>query len=140
MIPKGTEIAFVVNGTTGQFVPRTVAGVRQDAIGQMSAFLNVKDVTFETDEFLKDPLHYALWNWRYTANVRAVTLFDHAAIDDVDAIVAGAFQTAAGDRPTVTASGFERGQGEDTTRGISLTTVLVLGVVALVALAVVKFE
>lgn len=139
MVNAGSVITFTVRGTTGQYSPRTVAGVRQDAINALTPFFDVTDVTIETQSFTSDPFNY-ISNWPYTATVRLTTRVAYAGIRDIDSVVAHAFYEAAGDLPTVTGNGYEQGQGQDTTTGISLVTLAVLGIVALIAIAVIKFE
>jgi len=129
---------FTVRGTTGEFFPRSVAYVKSHVIDQLSAFFDVQDVTLETSSFMQDPLGITLLEWPYSAQVRLTTRVDYGDIRDVDSLVAHAFYVGAGALPTVTADNEEQGQGTDTTTGLSLQTVLVLGVVAFVAIAVVK--
>lgn len=138
MIAKNTVITFDVQGTTGGFLPRTVAGLRQTAIDALTPFFEVQDLSVSSSSFLSDPLH-SLSQWPYSAVVRAKMQADYGSIRDVDSIIAHAFYRGAGELPTVTARTYEAGQGAaDDRGGPSLTTALVLVAVALVALAVVK--
>lgn len=142
IVRTGTVLTFTVQGTTGEYIPRAVESVRALVIDGLTPFFDVADVSIETGSFLSDPLHY-LSDWPYTATVRATVRTDYGDIRDVDSIVANAFYNAAGNLPTVTADDFEAGQGDSATTapgGLSLTTTLVLVVVALIAIAVIKFE
>jgi hypothetical protein len=139
MIANGTTITFTVRGTTGDILPRTVANVRNDVIDRLTPFFDVASVDMSTSSILSDPLH-SLSDWPYTAKVHVTVRADYGDIRDVDSVIANAFYNAAGNLPTVTADGFEQGQGTDSTQGVSLTTALVLVAVALVALAVIKVE
>lgn len=144
MVTAGETITFDVQGTTGQWVPRTVAGVRQDAINALSPFFDVESVSVDSPSFLSDPIHYVT-NWPYRATVRATMRSDYGDVRDVDSIVAHAFYEAAGDLPTVTADHYEQGQGAaSTTSGTSVLGVLgitgALIVVALVAIIIIKAE
>lgn len=137
MIAAGTTITFTAKGTTGQWLPRTVAGVRQDVIDGLTPFFDVLTVVFDTKDSIVP--FYNVANWGYTATIRATVRADYGDVRDVDSIVAHAFYDAAGDLPTVSAAGYEQAQGEEDQRtGFSLTTALVLGVVAIVAIAVIK--
>lgn len=137
MIRNGQVITFAVRGTTGAYLPRSVAAVRQVVLDSLTPFFVVEDLTFKTDSVLSDPFH-ALSAWPYSASVRAKMQSDYADVLDVDSIVAHAFYNGAGELPTVTANGYERGQGADTQTGFSLTQALVLVAVALVAYAAIK--
>lgn len=140
MITNGSAITFDVQGSTGGFLPRTVAEVRQSVIDSLTPFFVVTDVALSSSSFLSDPLH-SLSDWPYSAVVRVTMQSDYADISDVDSVVAHAFYDAAGELPTVTARGYEPGQSAaDSRTGLSLTSALVLIAVALVALAVVKIS
>jgi hypothetical protein len=143
MIARNTVLTFDVQGTTGQWIPRTIAGIRQDAINGLAPFVDAQDVEVSAPGFLSDPVH-SLTNWPYSAVVRARVLADYRDVRDVDSIVAHAFYTAAGDLPTVTARRLEAGQGEaGTTTGPGLGTLFAgsaLVVIALVAIAVVAIK
>lgn len=141
MIQAGSTYTFDVQGTTGQWVPRTVAGVRADVLDQLSAYFDVEDVSIETTGFLSDPVHYVT-NWAYRSTIRASVRADYGDIRDVDSIIANAFYNATGDLPTVTAQGQEGNQSDASTTapGSSLTSLAFLAVVGLLALAYLKFE
>lgn len=137
MVNAGTSITFTVKGITGNFLPRTVAQVKANAIDDLTPYFDVTDVTLDTSSIVSDPLH-AISEWPYTAHVRLTTRVAYGDVRDVDAIVAHAFYDATGEMPIVTADGFEAGQGSDASSGLSLTTALIVVAVALVALAVIK--
>jgi hypothetical protein len=142
MVKAGAVITFDVQGTTGEYLPRSADSVRAIVINGLTPFFDVQDVSIETDSFLSDPLHY-LSNWRYDATVRIKVLTDYGDIRDVDSVIGHAFYDGAGNLPTVTARAYEQGQGDAQTiapGGFSVKTLLVLAVVGLVALAVVKGE
>lgn len=136
MIKKNTVITFDVKGSTG-LLPRTQNSVRQAAIDSLTPFFTVQALSVTAASFLSDPVH-ALTEWPYTATARVQVLADYADIRDLDSVIAHAFYDAAGRLPTVTAQRYEQGQADATpTSGLSLSTALVLGVVAIVGLAVV---
>lgn len=140
MIANGQTLSFTVNGTTGQWLPRTVAGVRQDAIDNLTPFFDVESVSVNSPTFASDPIHY-IANWPFTAYVRATMRSDYGDVRDVDAIVAHAFYEATGEIPTVTADDEEPDQAPPSeTTGFSLTTLAVVLVIGLVALAVIQVE
>lgn len=140
MVTAGSVITFAVNGTTGEYLPRSVGSVRALVIDGLTPYFDVEDVAFQTASLASDPFH-ALSNWPYTATVRAVVRADYGDIRDVDSIIVHAFYDATGNEPTVTADDYEAGQGApDRRTGFSLTTVLTLAVIAIVALAVIKVK
>lgn len=138
MIDAGRAITFDVQGTTGEYIPRSVSSVRAIVIDQLAPYFDVEDVAFQTSSVLSDPFH-SLSNWPYRATVRALPLADYGDVRDVDSIVAHAFYEAAGNLPTVTASGYETPQGpSDQRAGLSFGLGALLLVVGLVALATIK--
>lgn len=138
MIRNGQTLTFTVNGTTGQWLPRTVAGVRQDAIDALTPFFDVESVSVNSPSFASDPIHY-IANWPYTAYVRATVQADYGDVRDVDSIVAHAFYEATGEIPTVTADALEQAQKPpDERTGVSLTAIFALAVIGIVAFAVIK--
>lgn len=102
MIAKGSRLQFEVRGSVGEWLPRTVDDVRQQAINSMSAYVTVESCSLlRTDNaFWRE-----YWDWGYTAQVTVRTRSDHNALEDVTAIVSSAFQTASGEIPTVTPPG-----------------------------------
>lgn len=140
LVRNGDALVLDVSGTTGEWLPRTVAGVRQSVLDNLSHFFDVEDVTMESDAFLSDPIHYVT-NWPYTSRVSLTSQSDYADHRDVASVVAHAFYEATGDLPTVTVQGADAPQGNpDAKQGVSITTALVLVVVGLIAIAVIKFE
>lgn len=133
-------LTLTVSGTTGEWLPRTVAYVRQTVIDNLSHFFDVEDVSMSTDAFLEDPVHYVT-TWPYTASVRVTVRSDYNDHRDVAAIVAHAFYEAAGGMPSVTVDDYDAAPGDpDKKTGVSITTVLIVAVVGLLAIAVIKFE
>lgn len=141
MIASGTAITFDVQGTTGPYLPRTVAAVRRIVVDELTPFFDVMDVSISTSSVLSDPAH-ALSDWPYRATVQAIVRADYNTIRDVDSIVAHAFAEGAGEVPTVTANvGSDGSQGEaDQRAGLSVGMAGLLLVAGLVAVAVIKAE
>ncbi len=141
MVPSGARLTFDVIGSTSGLLPTTVQGVREDVVRDLAANLLVHDVTINREDTLFGP-SALYWNWRYTATVSATTKAAYGKIEDVDSIVAHAFYYGAGELPTVTARGYEPGQGPGATSGADWGAWLaggglVLGLVAIAVLAVV---
>lgn len=139
MIASGTALTFDVQGTTGPYLPRTVAAVRRVVIDELTPFFDVSDVAFQTSTVLGDPSH-ALSDWPYRATVQAVTRADYGDIRDVDSIVAHAFAEATGELPTVTSDAEDGQDDADARTGLSAGFAGLLIVAGLVAVAVIKAE
>lgn len=141
MVNAGQRITFDVVGSTSTdwttILGSTVQGVREIVVDTLSASFYVHDVTINREGTLFGP-DALYWNWRYSAVVSLTTKTAYAKIEDVDSIVAHAFYEGGGELPTVTARGFEEGQGEGETSGINWGGWLAGGgiVAALVAVAV----
>lgn len=137
MIPAGTTLTLDIQGTTGQFVPRTASDVEVDVSNALTPYLDVYNIQITRGSLLSDPLRLYYWNWPYTAVVIVRTRVDHAEADDVATYVRTAFYSASGEMPTVTVRGSGPQQTPDVTTGPSLLSASALAVVALVAVAII---
>lgn len=141
MVNAGQRLTFDVVGSTSGFLPSTVQGVREDVVSDLAANFAVHDVTINRQDTAFGP-SALYWNWRYTAVATVTTKGAYAKIEDVDSLVAHAFYYGAGELPTVTARGWEPGQGAGATSGFDWGKWiagggLVAGLVAVAVLAVV---
>ncbi len=141
MVNSGQRITFDVVGSVSGWIPSTVQGVREDVVSTLAANFAVHDVTINREDTLFGPSS-AYWNWRYNAVAVVTTKSAYAKVEDVDSIVAHAFYQGSGELPTVTARGYEPGQGPGATSGLDWGAWLtggglVLGLVAVAVLAVV---
>lgn len=137
MITRGTMIEFTVQGSTGEWIPRTVDDVRSQAIAFMRPYFSVESVgvTRTSNAFFRE-----YWDFGYDANVRVRTLSDHSGIAELTKIVADAFTYAAGEPATAQAPAYERapfpgGQPGGTTEPAS-SSLFGLGLFGLAAIAV----
>lgn len=141
MVPAGTPISFQIAGDTGQWLPRTVADVRKDALDALSPDFDVITLAIvRTASLTDDPLNLYYWEWPYTATLDASPRSDYGDIRDVDQVVAHAFYLGAGQVPTVTAPGY--GEPTDTnpeSQPPGVTGLFRLAVVGLIAVAVIMF-
>jgi hypothetical protein len=98
-------IEFTVQGSTGEWIPRTVDDVRSQAIAFMTPYFVVESVgvTRTSNAILRE-----YWDFGYDANVRVRTLRDHSGIVELTKIVADAFTYAAGEPATAQAPAYER--------------------------------
>jgi hypothetical protein len=137
MVNAGARITFDVVGSVSGWLPSTVQGVREPIVSDLAANFAVHDVTIAREDTLFGPSS-AYWNWRYRGVATITTKTAYAKIEDVDSIVAHAFYQGAGELPTVTARGYEPGQGVGAASGLDWGTWLTGGgiVVGLVAVAV----
>lgn len=106
MISRGTSIEFTVQGSTGEWIPRTVDDLRSNAIDEMSAdfVVNSVGITRTSNSIFRE-----YWDWGYSANVRATTIADHAGIAELIKVVSDAFASASGEPCTVQATGYGAG-------------------------------
>ena len=137
-IPANRSIDFDIQGSTGEWVPRTVDDVRSEAIRALNYYGTVEALTVTK---LSSRLLAPLWDWTYSASLRLRTRYSHADIGDLNAIVAGAFYSASGEPATVTSSSYGQIQGpgvsdESPSQLPALLGVSSITIVAAVAVAV----
>lgn len=135
MIPANTPITFTVVGDTAGLIPTSVDGVRGVVLDMLAPNFTVQNVLVTNLRTMMGGGGSLYWNWSYKATVRLTTRVEYRDIQDIDSIVAHAFYEAGGSLPTVTANGFEQGQDPPTETSIGLY--VLLGVVGLVATAVI---
>lgn len=136
MIAAGTTLTLDVQGSTGQWIPRTVDEVRAIVLDALSLHFEVYDASFTRQTLLADPENLYYWNWPYVAVVTLQTREAYAESADVGSIVAHAFYTGAGTMPTVTTRGSGPQQLPSSTyTGLSSTTLL-FGALALAAVVI----
>lgn len=140
-VNANTAVQFIVQGSTGEWVPRTPDDVRSAAIANLSKYGTVRPLTI-TKESSRLPLSAIdLWDWRYTASGTLTTRYSHASLEDVRKIVAGAFWQAAGEPVTVSFPGYSEIAGEgvrDTSPDVTnkLLSVGAITIIAAVGVAV----
>lgn len=141
-INAGTRVRLVVQGSTGEWVPRTPDDVKSNVINALSYYGMVQPFTLvkESSRFLAP-----LWDWRYTAALTLTTTFGHAKIEDIKAIVATAFHGAAGEPAIVAAIDYGDTTTPDVIDNTPDPTTALLGVgsftvIAAVAVAVLVFK
>ena len=141
MITRGTVMVFDVAGSSAAFPPYTADGVRSDAIDELANYFDQIQVSVTTPSFSDDPLR-AFKPLQYQAVVSAAPLADYADPHDVASVVRNAFYNAAGAVPTVSVRGTDVPIGPPTqqTPGLSVTTILALVVVGLIAVAVITVK
>ncbi len=137
-INAGTQITFEINGSTGEWIPRTPDDVRSAVIGELSYYGTVESLTIVKES---SRLLAPLWDWRYSARLVIRTNFGHASINDLNAVIAAAFWTAAGEPATVTSPQYGQVQGSGIIDNSPDATTALLGVgsftiIAAVAVAI----
>ena len=136
MIAAGSTLTLDVQGTVGEWLPRTADEVRGAVLGVLGGSFTVHDVQIERATFLSDPENLYYWAWGYKAIVTLTTREGYGDAADVGAIVANAFYQAGGVVPTVTVRGSGPQQGPATSYvGVDLSMTLVLAGLALLAVA-----
>jgi len=107
-IMAGTSVQFEINGSTGEWIPRTEDDVRSMAVRSLSQYGVVTSLTIVRQS---SRMLAPFWDWRYRADLRMTTKYGHAKIEDLNAIVRAAFWDATGEPPTVTSPTYGQIQG-----------------------------
>lgn len=140
MIAAGLTLTLDVQGTAGQWVPRTTGEVRAQVVDALTPNFHVFDIQLRRETLLSDPENLYYWNWPYTAVVTLQTRESYGDASDVAAIVAHAFYDAAGSVPTSTVRGSGEQQGPAATyEGLQAGSALVWLAVAAAAVLVVLY-
>lgn len=132
-INANTAVQFIVQGSTGEWVPRTPDDVRSNAVAAMSRYGTVLSLTINKEAGRLPISGIDLWDWRYTATGTLRTSYSHASLEDVRSIIAGAFWGAAGEQVTVSFPGYGEIAGAGVSEPSSENKYLTVGAITIVA-------